>query len=124
MSSSKPYFVDPIIPVVCSCNVGGRSRQGRVQILVTTEEVLSQVPLGIMQVVINYCFPSTMEVYERILKGMARRSVHGELHSLCTASMASMARDLVEVLRKCSQEVPRALQMIVDAAALVENGKQ
>ncbi|CAM6084955.1 unnamed protein product [Calypogeia fissa] len=98
-------------------------REGREQTLVTTEEFLSKVPLDTMQVVINYSFPSTMQVYERILTDMARRSIHGELHSFCTASMASMAQDLVVVLQKCSQEVPRALQMLADAAALVENGK-
>ncbi|KAL3688340.1 hypothetical protein R1sor_014649 [Riccia sorocarpa] len=97
-------------------------RDGTLQALVCTREEIDQIPLDKMQLVINFCFPASMEVYEQILTGMARQSVEGVLHTFCTASMASSASQLVQLLQSCHQDVPQALQMLADAASLVQRG--
>ncbi|KAG6556056.1 hypothetical protein Mapa_001997 [Marchantia paleacea] len=97
-------------------------RYGSVQALVSTAEVVGHIPLESMVLVINYSFPQSMKVYEQILTGMAREHVDGVLHTFCTASMASSADQLVRVLKTCLQEVPRALNMLAEAASLVQLG--
>ncbi|BFI32681.1 hypothetical protein AXG93_1405s1040 [Marchantia polymorpha subsp. ruderalis] len=97
-------------------------RDGTVQALVSTAEFIDHIPLENMMLVINYGFPQSMKVYEQILTGMAREYVDGVLHTFCTASMASSAAQLVQVLKMCLQEVPLALNMLAEAASLVQLG--
>lgn len=98
-------------------------RNGQVEVLLSCEEYIGQIDVADVGVVICCEFPSTMDSYCRILTSMARYTVKGMLYSFCSAAMAPMALQLVEILEQCLQPVPTSLKMLAKAATLVEQSK-
>ncbi|KAJ7298067.1 hypothetical protein O6H91_Y018800 [Diphasiastrum complanatum] len=89
-------------------------RTGELQVLILNG-VVTNVDLSRIQNIVNYDFPPSVHHYRDILTRMARFSAYGELHSLCTGSMAHLASELIELLHDCYQPIPKVLQMLADA---------
>lgn len=98
-------------------------RKRQVEVLLAMEEFVGQMDIGGVETVINYEFPSTMHMYNEILRGMASHTVHGMLHSFCTGAAAPMASQLVELLLQCLQPVPSPLRMLAEAALIIGQPK-
>lgn len=99
---------------------GNGSKNDRLHILVTTESQLDGNSLSEVQIVIIYDFPPALQTYRKLLTRMARSSTNGILYSFCSGSDAPIAAQLIELLEECSQTVPQTLQMLADAASIIQ----
>lgn len=95
-------------------------RKGQVDVLLLTEDVITEMDISAIRTVINYEFPTTIDVYRHILTGMARHTMNGVLHSFCSGAAAPLALQLMDVLLQCLQPVPPSLTMLGDAATAIE----
>lgn len=75
--------------------------------LVDIEQLDTTVMRDFETVLLPDFFPS-IEIYTQILTSMARKSVHGVLHSFITEKEAASYRagPLVTILEDCGQNVP------------------
>ena len=66
----------------------------------------------LLQVVVNYDFPATIEVYVHRIGRTGRVGAAGEAHSLFTPRSHSLARGLLTILEGAGQPVPAELTQL------------
>ncbi|KAH9317645.1 hypothetical protein KI387_019414 [Taxus chinensis] len=101
--------------------IPGDSENNRLQILITTENLLQEDKLSEAQVLIIYDFPPSLQSYSKLLTGMARFSVMGILYSFCSGVNAPLAAQLIKLLDECLQPIPKTLRMLADAASTIQH---
>lgn len=95
-------------------------RNGQVEVLLSTEEFVGQIDIAAVGTIVNFEFPSTMDLYCQTLMRMARDTINGMLYSFCSGATAPLALQLVKVLQQCLQPVPSSLRMLAEAATVIE----
>jgi ATP-dependent RNA helicase DDX5/DBP2 len=85
-------------------------RQGRIRILVATDVAARGLDIKDIDTVINYDFPADgVESYVHRIGRTARGINKGSAYTFFTPSDQSYAKELVDLLQRCDQEVPQAL---------------
>eukprot|EP01041_Mallomonas_annulata_P005940 gene5940-11987_t len=93
-----------------------RFRDGRIQILVATDVAARGLDIKDVEVVVNYDFPvgqSGVEDYVHRIGRTARANKSGTSYTFFTPADTGRSRELVELLKRCEQEVPPELAATV-----------
>lgn len=85
-------------------------RSGRTQVLIATEIAARGLDVDDIEYVINYELPKTIDSYIHRIGRTARHEKKGTALSLMTEEDTPIARDLIDVLEKCNQQVPARLR--------------
>lgn len=86
-----------------------------IAVSVVTKEQICKVDVGELETIAFVDLPTSIDEYTQVLGRMARRSVHGVLHSFYSKADASFAGSLINVLEQCQQVVPESLRLLADA---------
>ncbi|KAI5082731.1 hypothetical protein GOP47_0002474 [Adiantum capillus-veneris] len=128
MIQEEGYSVDVLSDDNIKTNQSGnlvleQFRNGQVEVLIATEDCVSQIDLADIGIIVLYEFPASIEFYQQILMRMARNTINGVLYSFCSGATAPLASQLIAVLQECHQPIPSSLRMLADAAQVVEQSK-
>eukprot|EP00605_Chrysophyceae_sp_TOSAG23-4_P000461 GSChrysophyteH1.ASY1.ANO1.519.1 assembled CDS len=93
-------------------------KAGKSSILLATDVAARGLHIKKLRHVVNYDFPGNLEQYCHRVGRTGRQGEVGHAYSLITRNLAPMVADLVELLRKCSQQIePNLLALEAEFAA-------
>ena len=99
-------------------------RSGRVRVLVATDVVSRGIDVRDIEHVINYDFPpSGVESYVHRIGRTGRAGATGTSHTFFTSGDASSAAELVGVLERCKQEVPKELRSLIQRRSMPQKSR-
>jgi len=84
-------------------------KQGRIPILIATDVAARGIDVPDIKYVINYDFPGTMEDYIHRIGRTARGEKTGVAYSLITRDHARCCKELISILERSKQQVPKSL---------------
>jgi len=93
-------------------NILGDFRTGILNVVIATDVAARGLDVNDIQTVINYDFPTDVETYVHRIGRTARAGKKGESFSFFTEEDYSNAKDLVAVLKKANQNIPKELEEI------------
>lgn len=86
---------------------------GKTNIMVATDVAGRGIDIKGLKYVVNYDFPSSLQVYAHRIGRTGRAENVGTAFSFFTRNLAPMAKDLIQLLRNCQQKVdPYLLQLL------------
>ncbi|CAK9194450.1 unnamed protein product [Sphagnum troendelagicum] len=99
-----------------------QSREGRgIALVAQYDQVIDMSMLANVEVLINYDFSWSAELYSKIVAQIARTTTCGRVETLCTGAAALQAKNLIEVLEKSWQPIPHALRLLAQASSLLHS---
>ncbi|CAM6041219.1 unnamed protein product [Sphagnum compactum] len=99
-----------------------QSREGRgIALVAQYDQVIDMSILANVEVLINYDFSWSAELYSKIVAQIARTTTCGRVETLCTGAAALQAKNLIEVLEKSWQPIPHALRLLAQASSLLHS---
>merc|ERR1711862_729924 len=89
-------------------------KEGKSPILVATDVASRGIDVKDIKYVINYDFPSSIEVYIHRVGRTGRAGATGSSYTFFTSDKIRHAQELIEVLTEANQPVPQELEKIAE----------
>ncbi len=105
-------------------NLKPQSKQGKTNVLITTDVCARGVHIKRLRYVVNYDFPGSIEQYCHRIGRVGRQGEAGESYSLITRNMIAMVPALVRLLQSYGQEIEPNLRALAEEAELIHSNHE